>query len=57
MQQFDQQITAIIGGHIERYLQAYNANPGTEWKAKDTAIYLLTSIASRGSTQAVSVGE
>lgn len=51
MQLFEQQITSIIGGHIGQFLQVYASNPASEWKAKDTAIYLLTSIASRGSTQ------
>jgi len=74
MQLFEQQITTIIGGHIERFLQVsaratvssrsfglncysfkiYASNPAGEWRAKDTAVYLLTSIASRGSTQHVS---
>lgn len=31
--------------------QQYAAAPQTNWKAKDTAIFLLTSIATRGSTQ------
>jgi exportin-2 (importin alpha re-exporter) len=30
--------------------QQYQQNPQANWKSKDTAIYLLTSIASRGST-------
>lgn len=54
MQNFDQQVTTIIGAHIERFLSEYNANPTENWKAKDTAIYLLTSIAARGSTVQVS---
>ena len=72
MQLFESQITGIVGGHINNYLQVgkhvqaplrslkacarqqYAANPAENWKSKDTAIYLLTSIASRGSTQHVS---
>ncbi|KAI5449860.1 importin-alpha export receptor [Naganishia albida] len=50
MQLFESQITGIVGGHINNYLQQYTANPAENWKSKDTAIYLLTSIASRGST-------
>lgn len=30
--------------------QQYASNPAANWKAKDTAIFLLTSIAARGST-------
>lgn len=33
--------------------QEYQSDPSGKWKSKDTAIYLLTSIASRGSTQQV----
>lgn len=33
--------------------QDYASDPSGKWKSKDTAIYLLTSIASRGSTQQV----
>ncbi|KAJ9118399.1 hypothetical protein QFC24_006228 [Naganishia onofrii] len=51
MQLFESQITGIIGGHIGTFLQQYSANPTENWKSKDTAIYLLTGIASRGSTQ------
>ncbi|GHJ89066.1 hypothetical protein NliqN6_5468 [Naganishia liquefaciens] len=51
MQLFESQITGIVGGHINTYLQQYAGNPAENWKSKDTAIYLLTSIASRGSTQ------
>lgn len=36
------------------YVQDYASSPSDKWKSKDTAIYLLTSIASRGSTQQVS---
>jgi len=36
-------------------LQEYQSDPAGKWKSKDTAIYLLTSIASRGSTQQASI--
>lgn len=39
---------------LMRCVQDYSSNPAGKWKSKDTAIYLLTSIASRGSTQQVS---
>ena len=50
MEQFDQQITSIIGRYISAYLQQYQSDPVGNWKSKDTALFLLTSIASRGST-------
>lgn len=54
MENFQEQVTGIISRYIGYYLQEYNANREENWKQKDTAIYLLTSIASRGSTTQVS---
>lgn len=53
MELFEKEVTGIIKGYISVFLQEYNKNPVEHWKSKDTAIYLLTSIASRGSTQQV----
>nr|ASF90178.1 hypothetical protein SPAR07607 [Bartheletia paradoxa] len=53
MENFETAVTAIVGRYIEQYLQQYAADKSVNWKSKDTAIYLLTSIASRGSTSAV----
>jgi hypothetical protein len=50
MQQYEQQITGIITKYITSYLAQYAANPLGNWQSKDTAIYLLTSIASRSSS-------
>ncbi|GAA5939353.1 importin-alpha export receptor [Sporobolomyces koalae] len=50
MEQFESQVTQIVTQYISVYLQQYASNPQTNWKAKDTAIFLLTSIATRGST-------
>lgn len=47
MEQFESTVTTIIKGYIATCLQAFSEQ---NWKAKDTAIYLLTSIASKGST-------
>jgi exportin-2 (importin alpha re-exporter) len=55
LEQFEQQVTDIIKGYIAQFLQDYAANPTDKWKSKDTAIYLLTSIAARGSTQQLGV--
>lgn len=55
MEQFEGPVTDIIKGYISSFLQQYTANPAENWKAKDTAIYLLVSIASRGSTQQAGV--
>ncbi|GAA5979655.1 hypothetical protein JCM5350_003797 [Sporobolomyces pararoseus] len=50
MEQFESQVTGIVTQYISVYLQQYASNPQTNWKSKDTAIFLLTSIATRGST-------
>ncbi|KAK4047944.1 importin-alpha export receptor [Microbotryomycetes sp. JL221] len=50
MEQFQTQITTIISRYVGAYLEQYNSNPQTNWKSKDTAIFLLTSIASKSST-------
>jgi exportin-2 (importin alpha re-exporter) len=57
MGHFEADVTNIIKNYITSFLQDYSSNPADKWKSKDTAIYLLTSIASRGSTQQVSTLE
>ncbi|KAI0684913.1 Cse1-domain-containing protein [Cytidiella melzeri] len=44
--------TEVAGGWINQGLQEYNNNKSKEdsWKSKDTAVYLLTAVATRGST-------
>ncbi|GES89790.1 importin-alpha export receptor [Rhizophagus clarus] len=49
MTYFQKDITTIIWTYINQYLQRYTENP-RNWKDKDAAIYLLTSIAAPGST-------
>jgi exportin-2 (importin alpha re-exporter) len=69
MEHFEADVTQIIKGYISTFLQVrskasctevvdsqeYQSDPSGKWKSKDTAIYLLTSIASKGSTQQVSL--
>ncbi|KAI0714440.1 armadillo-type protein [Cerioporus squamosus] len=42
--------TEVTGAWIGQGLNEYNANKTENWRAKDTAIYLLTAVATRGST-------
>ena len=42
--------TEVTGAWIGQGLNEYNANKTKNWRAKDTAIYLLTAVATRGST-------
>lgn len=50
LEQFSTQITAICSRHIQAYLTEFRADPARNWRRKDAAIYLLTSIAAQGST-------
>lgn len=42
--------TKIVGIWITNGLQSYTSNPKDNWKAKDSAVYLLGAIAAKGST-------
>ncbi|KAF9242294.1 armadillo-type protein [Melanogaster broomeanus] len=42
--------TEIVGAWINTGLAEYNANPAENWKAKDSAVYLLAAIATEAST-------
>ncbi len=44
--------TEVTGAWIHEGLTQFNANKAENWRAKDTAIYLLTAVATRGSTTA-----
>ncbi|KAK6349794.1 importin-alpha export receptor [Orbilia brochopaga] len=48
MEQFEGKVTEVTTRHIENFLQNYNSNPKQNWKSKDTALYLFTSIAVKG---------
>ncbi|XP_075152341.1 chromosome segregation 1 [Haematobia irritans] len=50
-QNFEAKIFGIFGQYLEILLGKYKENPAVNWRAKDTAIYLVTSFASRGGTQ------
>lgn len=52
---FEADTTEIVGNWVNTGLSQYNANKQENWKAKDSAIFLLTAIATRGSTTQVSL--
>ena len=47
---FEPQIFAVFTQYINSMLTKYSANPKANWKSKDAAIYLVTSLAVKGST-------
>ncbi|KAF9111410.1 importin-alpha export receptor [Mortierella sp. AM989] len=47
LDQFPTEVTAIITNYIQHYLQRYSSNVSLNWKDKDAALFLLTSIAAK----------
>lgn len=50
---FEGPVTAIFSGYVNSMLAEYAKNPQENWKHKDAAIYLVTSLASKAQTQKV----
>lgn len=50
---FETEATEIVGAWINKGLGEYTQNKDANWKAKDSAVYLLTAVATRGSTTQV----
>ncbi|KAK4885834.1 hypothetical protein RN001_002105 [Aquatica leii] len=50
-QNFEDRIMHIFGQYLQVMLTKYAENPVQNWRSKDAAIYLVTSLVSRGSTQ------
>lgn len=48
---FEAQITEVFGQYITAMLGQYSQNPGSNWKNKDAATYLVTSLVAKGQTQ------
>ncbi|TNN85626.1 Exportin-2 [Liparis tanakae] len=48
---FEGPVTTIFSGYVNSMLGEYAKNPAQNWKHKDAAIYLVTSLASKAQTQ------
>ncbi|XP_039590825.1 exportin-2 [Polypterus senegalus] len=48
---FEEPVTGIFSGYVNSMLTEYSKNPSINWKHKDAAIYLVTSLASKAQTQ------
>ncbi|KAE8576401.1 hypothetical protein XENTR_v10004166 [Xenopus tropicalis] len=48
---FEGPVTNIFSGYVSSMLQEYAKSPSVNWKHKDAAIYLVTSLASKAQTQ------
>ena len=44
---YKQQVTEIVSAQIQHLLTSFAANPITNWKDKDCAIYLVVSLATK----------
>jgi len=50
---FQKPVTETCTRYVSAMLQEYYANPAAQWKAKDCAVYLVTALTVRGTTQAM----
>ncbi|KAI9695531.1 MAG: importin-alpha export receptor [Bogoriella megaspora] len=48
MQHFEQLLTSIVSRYINRFLEDYAKDRKSNWKSKDTAVYLFGAIAAKG---------
>jgi exportin-2 (importin alpha re-exporter) len=46
--QFDELVTGVVMVYVNLHLQDYEKDQSSNWKSKDTAVYLFTSIAATG---------
>ena len=44
VERFPSEVTQLFTGYVKGMLAEYAANPGANWKAKDTAIYLVLAL-------------
>lgn len=52
MSRFEALVTTTSQTYIDAYLQNYAKDPSANWKSKDTAVYLFTAIAAKGTATA-----
>ena len=52
MHHFERLVTDVVFKYINHYLAEYTSKPLQNWKAKDTAVYLYSSIAAKGTITA-----
>ncbi|XP_072017606.1 exportin-2-like [Amphiura filiformis] len=48
---FEEPVTHIFSAYVTQMLQEYTKSPSTHWKNKDSAIFLVTSLAAKSKTQ------
>ncbi|KAK7204939.1 Cse1-domain-containing protein [Myxozyma melibiosi] len=50
-ERFEGLVTEVVMSYVQHYLQTYNSDK-SEWRAKDTAVYLFSSVAVKGTVTA-----
>ena len=50
MDHFEKSVTLIVNDYINHYLLEYQQSPTTNWRSKDTALFLFSAIAIKSST-------
>ena len=48
MQHFEQLVTTVVSRYVNHFLQEYTKDRKSNWKSKDTAVYLFAAIAAKG---------
>jgi exportin-2 (importin alpha re-exporter) len=49
-QEFEKEVVAIFSTYVSALLQEYTTNPQKNWRQKDVALFLVTTLASRAQT-------
>ncbi len=52
MEQFEELVTGIVMKYVQHHLAEFVKDPNNNWKFKDTAVYLFSSIAAKGTVTA-----
>ncbi|KAF8468906.1 Cse1-domain-containing protein [Kalaharituber pfeilii] len=55
MEQYEKSVTEVVFKYIDHYIQEYKKDPRNNWRCNDTALYLFTSIAIKGTVSAIGV--
>ncbi|KAK9239017.1 Cse1-domain-containing protein [Lipomyces kononenkoae] len=54
-ERFEGLVTDVVMSYVDRYLQQYRADRNANWQLKDTAVYLFSSVAVKGTITASGV--
>ncbi|KAK9386894.1 Cse1-domain-containing protein [Lipomyces mesembrius] len=54
-ERFEGLVTDVVMSYVQRYLQQYSADRSANWQLKDTAVYLFSSVAVKGTITASGV--